>query len=128
MHVQDYMIYISKEVIKLLIEEKRDRDIIWYCDNVCKYRIKYEDSHSIIWVNYDEFDIGMAMMIWDFKYDVEEAGINMKIDKSWDNIGFKIDKENTMQFIGVIEFFLTEKRPQDMLLNMRFKNEWYSSM
>ncbi len=128
MHVQDYMMNILKEVTKLLIEEKRDGDVIWYCDNVCKYRIKYEDSYSIIWVNFNDFDIGMAMMLWDFKCDVEEARINMKIDRSWNNIGFKIAKENTMQFIGVIEFFLTEKSPQDMLLNMRFKNEWYSSI
>lgn len=127
MHVQDYMMNISKEVIKLLIEEKRDRDVIWYHDDICKYRIKYEDSNSIIWVNYDDFDIGMAMMLWDFKFDVEEARINMRIDKSWDNIGFKIDKEKTMQFIGVIEFFLTEKKPQDMILNRRFVNEWYSN-
>ncbi|WP_105176497.1 hypothetical protein [Clostridium cagae] len=112
----------------MLIEEKRDGDVIWYRDNVCKYRIKYEDSNSIIWVNYDDFDIGMAMMLWDFKYDVEEARINMKIDKSWDNIGFKIDKEKTMQFIGVVEFFLTEKSPQDMILNRRFINEWYSTI
>lgn len=128
MHVQDYMMNILKEVTKLLIEEKRDGNVIWYRDDVCKYRIKYEDSNSIIWVNYDDFDIGMAMMLWDFKYDVEESGINVKIDKSWDNIGFKINKEKTMQFIGVVEFFLTEKSPQDMILNRRFINEWYSSI
>lgn len=126
MHVQDYMMNISKGVTKLLIEEKRVGDVIWYRDNVCKYRIKYDGSYSIIWVNYDGFDIGMAMMLWDFRYDVEEARINMKIDKSWDNVGFKIDKEKTMQFIGVVEFFLTEKTPQDMILNKRFINDWYS--
>lgn len=128
MHVQDYMMNISKEVTKMLIEEKRDGDIIWYRDNVCKYRIKNNDSNAIIWINYDGFDIGMAMMLWDFNYDVEEARINMTIDKSWDNIGFKIDKEKTMQFIGVVEFFLTEKNPQEMILNRRFVNEWYSSI
>ena len=126
MHVQDYMMNISKGVTKLLIEEKRVGDVIWYRDNVCKYRIKYDGSYSIIWVNYDGFAIGMAMMLWDFRYDVEEARINMKIDKSWDNVGFKIDKEKTMQFIGVVEFFLTEKTPQDMILNKRFINDWYS--
>jgi hypothetical protein len=126
MHVQDYMMNISKGVTKLLIEEKRVGDVIWYRDNVCKYRIKYDGSYSIIWVNYDGFDIGMAMMLWDFRYDVEEARINMKIDKSGDNVGFKIDKEKTMQFIGVVEFFLTEKTPQDMILNKRFINDWYS--
>lgn len=128
MHVQDYMMNIIKEESKLLIEEKRDGDIIWYHDDICKYRIKYEDLNSVIWVNYDDFDIGMAMMLWDFKYDVEEVGIEMKLDKSWNNIGFKIDKEKTMQFIGVVEFFLSEKSPQDMILNSRFKNEWYSNV
>jgi len=115
---------IIKEESKLLIEEKRDGDIIWYYDDI----IKYEDLNSVIWVNYDDFDIGMAMMLWDFKYDVEEVGIEMKLDKSWNNIGFKIDKEKTMQFIGVVEFFLSEKSPQDMILNSRFKNEWYSNV
>lgn len=128
MHVQDYMMNILKEVTKLLIEEKREGDVIWYRDNICKYRIKYENSNSIIWVNYDDFDIGMAMMLWDFKDDVQETRLNMKIDKSWDNIGFKIDKEKTKQFIGIVEFFLTEKDPRDMILNRRFINEWYSNI
>ena len=112
----------------MLIEEKRDKDVIWYYANVCKYRVKSDGNYSTIWVNYDGFDIGMAMMIWDFKYDVEEVGISMEIDKSWDNIGFKIVNQDTLKFIGVIEFFLTEKNPQDMILSIHFKNDWYSSI
>ena len=110
----------------MILEEKKINNIAWYKANKCLYRVKCERDNAIIWVNYNGFNIVLPILMWDFNIEMEENDIPLKLDMQWNgHRGFIIKKEDISYFIGLINFFLTERDPNVMMLNESFGEEWY---
>lgn len=110
----------------MLIEEKKINNTVWYKSNKCLYRVKSDEDDAIIWVNYNGFNIVLPMLMWDFNVEMDENDIPLKLDMQWnEHRGFIINKQDISYFIGLINFFLTERDPNSMVLNESFSEEWY---
>ena len=65
-------------------------------------------------------------MIWDFKSELDERGIELKLDYSWKGqIGFVVKLDDVLLVLDLITFFLDENNPEELVAKEKYFDKWY---
>jgi hypothetical protein len=107
----------------LTIDQKKN-DIIWYKNGEYFFKVKYEGDRAVVWINFKGYNMAKPMLMWDFFVEMEENDIDLKLDEKWNgHIGFKINIDDVLFFIGLIENFINEKElASTAILSEKYSN------
>ena len=120
---------IGEFIFIFMFEVKKQSHTKWFLDGDLKFQLQVLEHGKIgVWVSFQNFNICLTMLMYDFIDWCRDVNIIIEIDNSWNNhMGFVIEEGDLELLLIEIKRFIDYYNIKPNEDNEKFSDsEWYS--